>query len=76
MCGLIVSLRDLTHLSYCKWTHLFKLNNRIKYSDFVSEGGNKPFKDVDGGASSYIIVLRPGINLDALEQCYKVEEKY
>lgn len=56
--------------------NLFKLINHIEYKDFTMDNSVKPFKDVEGGASSYIIVMRPGIKLDDLEQCYKVEEKY
>lgn len=52
-----------------------KLLNRIKYEEFTFDGV-KPFKELEGWASSYVIVIRPGIKLDALDQCYKVEEKY
>lgn len=55
--------------------NIFKRMNRIKYDDFVMEGG-KPFAGVPGACASYVIVIRPGIKLDNLEQGYKVEEKY
>lgn len=56
--------------------NIFKRLNRIAYDDFVMDGGLKPFKDVPGATTSYIIVIRPGIKLEQLEQTYKVEEKY
>lgn len=54
---------------------LYKLMNRIVYDKFSLENGQQPFKGLEGSASAYMIVIRPGINLSALEQCYKVQER-
>lgn len=55
---------------------LYQLCNKVSYDEFTNARGNKPFQGVPGNAASYIIVIRPGIKLDFLEQCYKVEERY
>lgn len=58
-----------------KITHhydVFKLCNTVKYDDFKQDD-TIPFKGVKGGAASYIIGIRPGVKLDALKTCYKVE---
>lgn len=56
--------------------NLYQLINRVKYDDFKIDRDQTPFKGVQGGAASYVIVIRPGIKLDALDHCYKIEEKY
>lgn len=56
--------------------NIFKRFNLIKFNDYVNDRSQKPFAGLEGYAASYIIVIRPGINLNALENCYKVEEKY
>lgn len=56
--------------------NLYQLLNRINFEDFVLDRQLKPFAGVKGSAAAYIIVIRPGIKLDSLEHCYKVEEKY
>lgn len=49
---------------------LAKLCNRISYSEFTMEQGIKPFYGVPGGASAYIVVIRPGVKLESLVNCY------
>lgn len=56
--------------------NIYKRLNRIEYDSFVVDGGIRPFAGVTGGAASYVIVIRPGIKLDQLDQAYQVEEKY
>lgn len=56
--------------------NIFKRLNLIKFKDYVNDRAQKPFAGLEGYAASYIIVIRPGINLNALENSYKVEEKY
>lgn len=57
--------------------NLYDKLNQIRYKDFKTERGEaNPFADVEGNASSYIIVIRPGIKLSALDHTYRVEEKY
>ena len=55
---------------------LFQLCNKINYDTFTMGSGERPFKGVNGYAASYVIVIRPGIKLNALEQYYKTEVKY
>ncbi len=57
-----------------KITHhydVYQLCHSINYDDFSSENNERPFKGVKGKAAAYIIGLRPGIKLDALQQCYE-----
>ena len=57
-----------------KITHhydVYKLYNTIKYEDFSWENNNYPFKGVKGGATAYIVGLRPGVQLDSLQKCFK-----
>lgn len=59
-----------------KITHhydVYKLCHSIKYEDFALDSHEQPFKGVKGGAAAYIIGLRPGIQLDALKNCYKTK---
>lgn len=53
---------------------IYQLCNTIKYDDFRLEQNQKPFKGVTGGASAYIIGIRPGVKLDSLKKCYTMEE--
>jgi hypothetical protein len=56
-----------------KITHHYKvyqLCNSIKYDDFMTNKGQKPFEGVKGGANAYIIGIRPGIKIDSLPNCY------
>jgi len=57
-----------------KITHhydVYKLLNSVKYEDFTLENNEHPFSGVKGGAAAYIVGLRPGIQLDSLQNCYK-----
>ncbi len=50
---------------------VYKLYNSIKYEDFRLENNEQPFKGVKGGAAAYLVALKPGVQLDALQECYK-----
>jgi hypothetical protein len=54
---------------------LLKLCNRINFTDFTLADGSKPFKGLPGAASSYLAVIRPGVSLDAIKNCYTISEK-
>ncbi len=57
-----------------KITHhydVYKLLNSVSYDDFTLENNEQPFKGVKGGAAAYIVGLRPGVQLEALQDCYK-----
>jgi len=57
-----------------KITHhydVYKLCHSVKYEDFTLENNEQPFKGVKGGASAYIVGLRPGVQLDSLKKCYR-----
>src|SRR5579885_2687668 len=53
---------------------ILKLYNRIKYDDFKTSDGKKPFKGLEGAAASYVATIRPGVKLDSLPHCYTVTE--
>lgn len=66
---------------YCEFTNAISENithhysvtqlcNNIKYDDFNFNGGSKPFKGVKGRAASYILGIKPGVQIDALKNCY------
>lgn len=62
-----------------KITHhygVYQLCHSIKYEDFMLENNERPFKGVKGGAVAYIVGLRPGIKLDALQKCYKTARSH
>lgn len=46
-----------------------KLLNHIKFDEFEMEK-TQPFKGVKGAAAAYLLGIKPGIKLDALENCY------
>ncbi len=50
--------------------------NKIKYDDYTMENGRKPFAGLAGAAVSYVATIRPGVNLNALSNCYKTMETY
>lgn len=52
---------------------LITLCNRIKYSDFKLQNGQKPFAGLTGGAASYYAAIKPGVKLDSLSKCYTIE---
>lgn len=53
---------------------VLRLCNKLKYSDYSFES-TKPFKDVEGEATSYITPIRPDIKLESLVDCYILTEK-
>ncbi|MBX3708867.1 MAG: hypothetical protein KIT56_04290 [Gammaproteobacteria bacterium] len=55
---------------------LLQLCNKINYNDFRWENDTKPFKGLQGTATSYVATIRPGVKLDSLPHCYTVSEKY
>ncbi len=73
--GFNFAYAEFTNSTSEKVTHQFKtieLCNRINYEDFESNG-QKPFKDVPGGAAAYCAAIKPGINLDSLKKCYTID---
>lgn len=52
---------------------LLKLCNKIKLNDFVFEN-KKPFEGLVGAATSYVAVIRPGIQLDSLKNYYSIQK--
>ena len=58
-------------------THQFKILkqcNKIVYSEFTDETGQKPFAGLPGEATSYLATIRPGVKLDAIDHCYDSKE--
>lgn len=49
---------------------VFSVCNTVDYQDWSMKDGTKPFEKVHGKAVSYIIGIRPGVQLDALKHCY------
>jgi histidine decarboxylase len=61
-----------------KITHHYKvleLCHTMNYNDFTYNGGERPFKGLEGKAAAYIIGIKPGVEIDALPDCYKVTAK-
>lgn len=52
---------------------LAKKINSINLSDFTYQS-YKPFQDLKGEATAYILGIKPGVTIDALEHCY-IENK-
>ncbi len=55
---------------------VYKLCHSIKLEDFEMESSEHPFSGVKGNATAYIVGLKPGIKLEALEKCYKVDKSH
>lgn len=59
-----LSEKMVTHLDNCHFI------NRVEYSSFKNADGKTPFKGLGGSASAYVAILKPGLTLDALDDCY------
>lgn len=58
-----------------KITHhysVYQLCNSIKFDEFRLEDAQhtQPFKGVKGGAASYLMGIKPEVNLETLKACY------
>jgi len=57
-------------------THQFKvlkLFNKVNFAEFQLNN-ERPFTALKGQATAYVAAIRPGINLDSLNQCYRSTE--
>jgi histidine decarboxylase len=50
--------------------------NKVTLDNFVLDKNIRPFAGLPGAVASYILVIRPGVKIESLENCYKVEVKY
>lgn len=76
--GFDFAYAEFTNEASEKITHhydAYKLCHSIKFEDFVLEN-NHPFEGVKGKAAAYIVALKPGLKMDALEKCYKAAERH
>lgn len=71
--GFEFSYTEFTNVPSEKIAHHYpvnKLMNTVKFEEFTWKG-QTPFKGLKGESHAYLIGIKPGIKLDALQHCYK-----